>query len=348
MPPSASPSEGFDARLNQNRLVPIPISDEERRTGTTSYSTIQSAVEAYHRDGFVCLSNAVSHESLDKMSVQMLKDTDTILQRPGTHFNQGKATRNISQPPPLSQEFLIREIWANPHAIAVLENILGPKPQLSFVNSNTALPGGSARQAVHSDAYSEHLDFAHGVVVNIYLSDVSAENGSTEVWLGSHNGTNKKDHISDVSGWIRQDVFTERAKISPPFQPTIPKGSVCLRDLRLWHAGMPNRTDTPRIMLAFVWFPRWYRSLMRLVLPEDTREIVEAWTDVEIAPVTKFVPGPVDHLGIEFLVNFTQTENGVVQGSEKGIVRGGKLMEPMQPNETNWLPGTVPEAFVAA
>lgn len=346
MPATISPTEGFDARLNQNRLVPIPISDEERRTGTTSYSKIQSAVEAYHRDGFVCLSNAISHESLDKISEQMSRDTNDILKHPGTHFNQGKATRNISQPPPLSKEFLIREVWANPHAISVLENIIGPKPQLSFVNSNTALPGGTSRQAVHSDCYSEHLDFPHGVVVNIYLSDASAENGSTEVWLGSHNGTNKKDHISDVSGWIRQDAFMEQAKKSPPFQPTVPKGSIILRDLRLWHAGKPNLSDTPRIMLAFVWFPRWYRSLMRLVLPEDARDIVESWTDVEIAPVTKFVPGPVDHLDIRFLVNFTQKEEGEIKDTDEGIMSKGKLAEPMQASEKNWLPGTGPESLV--
>ena len=27
-------------------------------------------------------------------------------------------------------------------------------------------------------------------------------------------------------------------------------GSIIIRDLRLWHAGMPNKTEEPRVMLA--------------------------------------------------------------------------------------------------
>eukprot|EP01052_Picozoa_sp_SAG31_P001381 SAG31_NODE_47_length_30979_cov_41.708841_15_plen_210_part_00 len=34
-----------------------------------------------------------------------------------------------------------------------------------------------------------------------------------------------------------------------PAQLDIPKGAVCLRDLRCWHAAAPNHTDLPRHML---------------------------------------------------------------------------------------------------
>lgn len=39
-------------------------------------------------------------------------------------------------------------------------------------------------------------------------------------------------------------------KIRPPVQPVVERGDIMIRDLRLWHAGMPNSSDKHRIMLG--------------------------------------------------------------------------------------------------
>jgi hypothetical protein len=87
------------------------------------------------------------------------------------------------------------------------------------------------------------------MVINIPLVDTSAANGMTEIWLGTHhygnNDMEKKLGIDDIP-------MEERRKISPPIRPTILKGSLIIRDQRLWHAGIPNPTDEPRVMLAMV------------------------------------------------------------------------------------------------
>jgi hypothetical protein len=76
-------------------------------------------------------------------------------------------------------------------------------------------------------------------------------------------------HGERASGRIKAGLMEKRREVSPPFQPVVPRGmytssiialqstltvwfvgSIILRDLRLWHAGMPNRTDNPRVMLA--------------------------------------------------------------------------------------------------
>lgn len=36
----------------------------------------------------------------------------------------------------------------------------------------------------------------------------------------------------------------------PPVQPELRRGDIMIRDLRLWHAGMPNSSDEHRIMLG--------------------------------------------------------------------------------------------------
>jgi ectoine hydroxylase-related dioxygenase (phytanoyl-CoA dioxygenase family) len=98
------------------------------------------------------------------------------------------------------------------------------------------------RQPVHADADFQHPSHPFALVVNVGLIDMNPNTGSTEIWLGTHNGTNIADqegaHGERASGRIRQDLLNQRRLVSPPIQPSIPKGSVVVRDLRLWHAGI--------------------------------------------------------------------------------------------------------------
>lgn len=109
-------------------------------------------------------------------------------------------------------------------------------------------------QPVHSDADFEHPDHPFAHVINVPLITMTPENGSTEVWLGTHQDTNL--HVQDgkhgerASGRIKLDELEKRRAIRPPCQPVVPKGSIIIRDLRLWHAGVGNRTDAVRVMLA--------------------------------------------------------------------------------------------------
>lgn len=49
-----------------------------------------------------------------------------------------------------------------------------------------------------------------------------------EIWLGTHNMANLDAqeglHGERASGRIKAHLMEERQKISPPFQPTVPKG----------------------------------------------------------------------------------------------------------------------------
>jgi ectoine hydroxylase-related dioxygenase (phytanoyl-CoA dioxygenase family) len=288
---------------------PIPrllISDEELRKGTTSSATIQLALKQFHKDGFVIIENAIDHESIDRLRTRMERDVQTNLCLPQVSYNHGLEAGNVSQTPPLQREYITEQLYANRHAIAILENIIGPRPQLSWVGSNIVLPQSHGRQAVHTDFYAQHLDFPTGVEVYTYLDHCSGINGSTEIWPGTHIGYNIDDHIAIDSSWIKQEVFSARAAVQPPVQLNVPKGSICIRDLRMWHAGMPNYTDHPRIMFGLVYFPRWYGAHMRLVLPLDVKEAVESWTHVDIASHTDFVDNLVDYLHLQKNINFEQ------------------------------------------
>lgn len=121
------------------------------------------------------------------------------------------------------------------------------------------------RQSVHKDSAFEHPGCPYYFIANIPLCDFSVENGSTEFWLGSSVYTTIKDQQTVqedrvVSGkqykageripWISPDATEARRAVRPPIQPEARRGDIMIRDLRTWHAGMPNSSDRHRIMLG--------------------------------------------------------------------------------------------------
>ncbi|KAH7070061.1 hypothetical protein FB567DRAFT_613260 [Paraphoma chrysanthemicola] len=262
----------------------------------------------FHKNGIAIIENVVAHSSLDHIRRRMLKDLPRNLASPEVHYNHGKTHRNVSQTPPLLADYLHEDIWANRVAVTLMEHIIGPKPQLSFATSNIAVPGGQGRQAVHSDYYCDHHNFPVVLEVCVFLDTVDRNNGSTEIWPGTHHGYTKEHHTFADMGWIRKSVFEKRAQICPPIQPVIPKGSLCVRDLRMWHAGMPNYTTVPRIMLGFIFSPKWFGSRMRLKLPGAARTIAESWKQVEVLCEAESAKDDMDYLNFAQEMNLTQKE----------------------------------------
>lgn len=305
--------------------VTIRLSDEELGTGITRPETIQALLTYFHRDGFVVLENAIPDHLTDSLYTAICNDTETYLAKPFLQFNQGATTKNISQVPPLNPQYLLKEFYANTHILHLLENLLGPQPELRFINSNVALPGATSRQAVHSDVNHAWPSIPFGVVLNTYLQDTDASNGATEIWCGTHQNCYDQtwQQVGPETGWIRKEAIQHRARTAtrfPPTQPTVRKGSICIRDLRLWHAGMPNRTDKARVMLAVDYFAKWYGCPMKVKLPGKLRDRVEREWEISCEGV-EWVDGvdSVDHLNQAFELNMTQDPAMYILQTEKGV-----------------------------
>lgn len=93
---------------------------------------------------------------------------------------------------------------------------------------------------------------------------MTPENGSTELWLGTHRfgkEAQEGDHGDRASGRIKKEWLEERRKVRGrgPVRPVVKKGSLVVRDLRLWHGGCPNWSKEVRVMLAMIHFAGWYR-----------------------------------------------------------------------------------------
>jgi hypothetical protein len=344
------PTEG-KAERQFVRYRQIVISDIELRSGETFYDTIQSGVNEFHKNGFVILQNAIPVETIDKYHTKLQADALQKLDDPNLTYNAGNnSNTNFSFSPPLSKEWLLEDIWANKHAAAIMEAIFG-LPQLAYANTIVDLQT-TDRQAVHCDSYGTLGSFPLCIEVSIYLGDVSAETGAPELWPGSHKGWTVKDQLPHGRGWIKSSAFSRRAKFAPPVQPEIPKGSVILRDLRTWHAGMGNQNELEelRIHLGFFYFPRWFCSPMRVTLPTDCKKVVQGWKGVDALGAVEFVDlkrgEELNHLDVERCMvgqlNFSQDpEKNVRKVWEECDMKEGRgELDSLEVTEANyWVPG---------
>ena len=63
---------------------------------------------------------------------------------------------------------------------------------------------------------------------------------------------------------IDEEQEAARRKICPPIRGNAKKGSALIRDMRLWHRGVPNPSDAPRHMIAMIHRVSWLKSNRRL------------------------------------------------------------------------------------
>jgi ectoine hydroxylase-related dioxygenase (phytanoyl-CoA dioxygenase family) len=128
------------------------------------------------------------------------------------------------------------------------------------------------------------------LVVNIPTVDVSAENASTEIWPGTHRDVTITAG-KDIK--IPLDVLEKRRAEVPPIQPAFRRGGVVIRDMRLWHAGMPNHTDQPRPMIAMIHVPHWLDTGTPLTFPIETQAY---FAHPQLRTCARFVEEPIDHI----------------------------------------------------
>jgi hypothetical protein len=237
----------------------IQLSNEERVSQRLTDENLAKAVAAIDADGFVVIEDVVDLSHIEIVKERVLADVELLQNRPNAPFNWNRG--NIQQDPPPFPPYLFRDILVNEFAIQVTHSVLGNGMYCAFYSGNTAVQSED-RQPVHADSgqlwpVQKIAHPPYSLVVNVPLVDMSAENGSTEIWPGTHADTSVTMQDGDIK--VSPERQAERALEAPPLQPTVRAGSILIRDMRMWHAGMPNRTPNPRPMLAMIhsvgWFP---------------------------------------------------------------------------------------------
>ncbi len=269
----------------------MQLTPEELTAGKLSVTSLKLALRTLRDAGLVVIEDVFDHGWVTEFRAAYDEELERHLANKGgidalTGKTFGK--NHIGMHLPMVAPFSDPHVIANPIAVQVMSAALGDDLRCSFYHSNTAYPG-SNYQRVHRDTgpvfrteFQVPTPVTH-VVLNIPLCDFTLENGSTEVWPGSHLIVDTDPADGSV------DELDARIENLASIRTNIPAGSIVVRDLRTWHRGMPNNSQEVRTMLAIVYQRGWAAPPKPLEIPratwkawpEEAREIFRGNTIVE-------------------------------------------------------------------
>ncbi|NRF90385.1 phytanoyl-CoA dioxygenase family protein [Paenibacillus frigoriresistens] len=287
----------------------MKLSPEELSDGVLKKETIASAVEQIRLNGYVYFESVLPHELVDEMHASFLnlfheksKTSPDETEVNAAHFRKNRTRLFL----PFEKPFTDPQVLTSPFILPIIEEILGKDCIVTYLAVDAPLPG-SDYQAVHSDTTALYPDVTvnlppQGLTLNIALVDVTEENGPMEVWpTGTHltpENLNKPEHVQKVS------------KLSEPHRVMLPKGSLLIRDPRMWHRGTPNNSDHIRPIVALSYARYWWRGYYQNTLAikeevyktfsERAKQLVryEEIVSASSGPVQIRIPGEVKYISL--------------------------------------------------
>ena len=235
------------------------LTDEERQSGTLAPEKLAAIVSDIQGIGFAVVENVISAETQALLTQSVLEDVERIRQT-------GQPTRHEKNTGPGHLQLGLRrygpyvraDLVANPIIECVVAGVLGKGAWLGFYNGNVNCPG-SGYQPLHFDrpfAWRTPEDAERDgqswppptttLSCSIALEEITEANGATEIYPGTHHETAGAEWTTHRLG----DHADLIEKWSPPSRMPIPANSVCFRDPRMWHRGVPNPAAKPRAMIA--------------------------------------------------------------------------------------------------
>lgn len=308
----------------RQQVIEVFPSPEEIAAGKLNNANSRLLLEALHIDGLVVLRDVIDPAHLDALNVEMIKDAKRGVEI-GVKLNQGGD--NMQQGPPLTPTSLFfDDIYLNKMIFHAMMLYLGQGAKWDLVTGNTALPNSTKRQPVHSDADFQHPDCPFYAVAAVPMITTGPATGATEFWLGGTHRGNAHNQVEGACS-IRNDLVETRRAIQPPIQPYVPKGSVYIRDLRLWHAGMPNPSDQWRCVISLGFSAAWYKPGLQFRVPKGSgliERIEEGVKGCGIVPCYKEV-SQEEYATSRYALDFSFAE-----GKEREDITSGHLTSQLK------------------
>ena len=154
--------------------------------------------------------------------------------------------RRFLVPIELSGGFGDPSLYANPLIVALVRETLDDDAILEAYGAVVSL-SGAAEQHIHRDSpllFSNDISPllpAHALNFGIPLVEMNELHGTTALFPRSH----------------RWKVVDDKAM---PLAPVVPIGSCIIWDFRVFHRGLPNRSDQARPLLYATYARRWYQD----------------------------------------------------------------------------------------
>jgi len=235
----------------------LVLSPQECSGSRLTADTLERACNQLILNGFVVLQNAISPDLIDTVHDDWVKVANHLLANEpektsvgSTEFRKNRIRMDI----PFRDPYIAPEFVANPFVVPIVERILGMDCRVFYYSADAPLPG-SDYQVVHADyaPFFPESDIVlppFGLAVNFPLIDVTESNGPMDVWPNTHMMSEKvfaaKANLQDAARHVN------------PTKMLTPKGSVLIRDVRMWHRGTPNRSNQIRPNLALIYGRSWW------------------------------------------------------------------------------------------
>ena len=274
----------------------IKVTDEEKHAEKMSEEKVGQAVDAIREQGYVVVEDIVDHAHLDVLKGRMDEDAERKIRC--QHWGgAGRQPGHLQHKPPPFAPYVFEDVVANPFVLQVTQSVLGDGLFNRFYSGNTNCPG-SGTQPLHVDHVPlwrglEKPHPAYNLVVNISPEDTTEDNGAVEIWPGTHWMTVEPADRSVPGDRFPKDVIEKRRSEVPPTRGSSKKGSALIRDIRLWHRGVPNPSDSPRNMIALIHSIHWYQNPGPLKFEKGCED---AFSECALDHNVQFVDELVDYM----------------------------------------------------
>lgn len=263
----------------------LVLSPQERSSGRLDAGTLERACNHVALNGFVLLENAISTEVVDQVHNDWIALANDLLSNDPNKTSVGTnefRKNRIRMDIPFRHPYIDAQFVANPFVVPIVERILGEDCRLFYYSADAPMPG-SDYQVVHGDyaSFFPESDIVlppAGLAVNFPLVDVTENNGPMEIWPNSHRMSEKT--------FAAKATLQEAAGHITPARMLTPKGSILIRDVRMWHRGTPNNSNQMRPNLALVYGRSWWDGAF---YPQESLGITRAAFESLSERAKKFV-----------------------------------------------------------
>ncbi len=235
-------------------------------------SEAEAAAEVFHRDGFVCIRDALTPEQLAFARQGAQRVIAEQLASVGIeNMNRGYARHSFGDQVHHPEWAMLVDL---PTILPVLEAIWQSQDFTCMgAGGDYSLPGARI-QHLHSDM-GESLHDPQGlvttrdlpapfIVVNFPMVAFTQQNGAIRFIPGTQRSRAPIPSLDTEPAWMQQSILCA------------PAGTAIVRDVRCWHGGTANCSDQVRPMTSAGYFAPWYRAREAPVLPHGQFEALSS------------------------------------------------------------------------
>jgi hypothetical protein len=237
----------------------MQLTQAERDANALDAETLRLAVQEVRVNGYVVFEGVLSGDVVDELHENFMR----IFHEYTTATEENRGANRYQMNLPFAAPFNAPDVVTSRLALPVIKALLGDDCVCQYFASDTPMPG-SDYQRVHSDIHRLFPGMpvappTFAIVLNVPLVDFTEDNGPVEIWPGG-------SHLMPEDADMHELAETMDSK------PVImPRGSLLIRDIRMWHRGTPNRSEAARPTMAMIYARHWLRTNHPTIgIPQET------------------------------------------------------------------------------